>query len=295
MSNSYQDDEISSIAGEPAKNSPLKSVPPLDGRTIDEQMEERDTQTRKKKAMLMLQTVSIIIALILSAYSFTIIDSLDESSNSGADGTEVLVRTAGREADYICTEGGADIFIGNDKNRNGILEDDEVTSTTRLCHGKEGLSGPQGAPGPTGLSGTDSLVNTTIIEYGNESCPHGGLLIATGLDLNANGTLDPEEIQNSEFVCNGVIGINGANGIDGTSGHSALVERVAPPPYLCSNGVVINFGVDDGSGGGVADDDLMHDDEIVESLKICSEPLNYGPISDFSIGFTNGLSNSCSE
>ena len=91
MSNSYQDDEISSIAGEPAKNSPLKSVPPLDGRAIDEQMEESDTQTRKKKAMLMLQTVSIIIALILSAYSFTIIDSLDESSNSGADGTEVLV------------------------------------------------------------------------------------------------------------------------------------------------------------------------------------------------------------
>ena len=39
MSNSYQDDEISSIAGEPAKNSPLKSVPPLDGRAIDEQME----------------------------------------------------------------------------------------------------------------------------------------------------------------------------------------------------------------------------------------------------------------
>ena len=51
-----------------------------------------------------------------------------------------LVRTEGREADHICTEGGADIFIGNDSNRNGILEEDEVTSTTRLCHGKEGLS-----------------------------------------------------------------------------------------------------------------------------------------------------------
>ena len=42
--------------------------------------------------MIVLQTVSIIIALILSAYSFTIIDSLDDSSNAGADGTEVLVK-----------------------------------------------------------------------------------------------------------------------------------------------------------------------------------------------------------
>ncbi|MGB0827143.1 MAG: DUF7151 family protein [Candidatus Poseidoniaceae archaeon] len=295
MSNSYQNDEISSIAGEPANNSPLKPVPPIDGSLTDEQMEERDEQSPKKKAMLVLQTVSIIIALILSAYSFTIIDSLDDSSNAGADGTEVLVRTAGREADHICTEGGADIFIGNDNNRNGILEEDEVTSTTRLCHGKEGLSGPQGATGPNGLPGIDSLVNTTIIEYGNESCPHGGILISTGLDLNANGTLEPEEIHNSEFVCNGMVGINGANGIDGTSGHSALVERIAPPPYLCSNGVVINFGVDDGSGAGVADDELMHDDEIVESLKICSEPLNYGPISDLFPGVSDGFSSQCSE
>ena len=35
MSNSSQVDEISSIAGEPANNSPLKSVPPLDGRKVN--------------------------------------------------------------------------------------------------------------------------------------------------------------------------------------------------------------------------------------------------------------------
>ena len=245
--------------------------------------------------MLVVQTASIIIALLLSAYSFTIIDSLDSSANSGADGTEVLVRTAGREADHICTEGGADIFIGNDNNRNGILEDEEVTSTTRLCHGKEGLSGPQGATGPNGSPGIDSLVRTSIIEVGNESCTYGGILIAVGLDFNNNGTLDSEEIQSSDFICNGLVGLDGIDGSSGASGHSALVERFAPPSYLCSNGVVINFGVDDGHGEGIADDGLMHNDEVVESLKICSEPLNFGPISDFSVGFTNGLSNSCSE
>ena len=283
MSNSSQVDEISSIAGEPAASSPVKPVPPLDGHEMYEQVEDNDIQPRNRKVILVVQTITIIVALILSAYSFTIIESLDSSSNTGTDATEVLVRTAGREADHICTEGGADIFIGNDVNDNGILEEDEVTSTTRLCHGKEGLSGPQGATGPNGLPGIDSLVNTTIIEHGNESCANGGILIDTGLDLNNNGTLDKEEIQNSEFICNGMIGINGINGIDGVSGHSALVDRLTPPPYLCSNGIVINFGVDDGSGDGTADDGLMHDDEIIESLKICSEPLNYGPISDFSL------------
>ncbi len=296
MNNSSQLDDIRPIAGEPANDSPIKPIPPLDGSINVEQDESNDNIPKKRRIMLAIQSISIIIALILSAYSFTIIDSLDDAtSKSGNDATEVLVRTEGREADHICTEGGADIFIGNDSNRNGILEEDEVTSTTRLCHGKEGLSGPQGATGPNGIPGFDSLVNTTIIDYGNESCMYGGLLISVGLDLNDNDTLDAEEITSSEFICNGMIGANGINGADGASGHTALVERIDPPEHLCSNGFVINFGVDNGNGDGVADDEIMHDDEIVESLKICSEPLNFGPISDFSVGFTNGLSNLCSE
>ena len=296
MNNSSQLDDTRPIAGEPANDSPIKPIPPLDGGINVEQDESNDKIPKKRRIMLAIQTISIIVALILSAYSFTIIDSLDDTtSKSGNDAAEVLVRTEGREADHICTEGGADIFIGNDSNRNGILEEDEVTSTTRLCHGKEGLSGPQGATGPNGISGFDSLVNTTVIDYGNESCMYGGLLISVGLDLNDNDTLDAEEITSSEFICNGMIGANGINGADGTSGHSALVERIDPPQHLCSNGFVINFGVDNGNGDGIADDEIMHANEIVESLKICSEPLNFGPISDFSVGFTNGLSNLCSE
>ena len=141
MNNSSQLDDIRPIAGEPANDSPIKPIPPLDGSINVEQDESNDNIPKKRRIMLAIQSISIIIALILSAYSFTIIDSLDDAtSKSGNDATEVLVRTEGREADHICTEGGADIFIGNDSNRNGILEEDEVTSTTRLCHGKEGLS-----------------------------------------------------------------------------------------------------------------------------------------------------------
>ena len=295
MSNRSQVNENSPIAGEPANNPALKTVPPLEGQEADNQVAEGELNQGRSRAVLVFQTASIIIALLLSAYSFTIIDSLDSSANSGADGTEVLVRTAGREADHICTEGGADIFIGNDNNRNGILEDEEVTSTTRLCHGKEGLSGPQGATGPNGSPGIDSLVKTSIVEVGNESCTYGGMLIAVGLDFNNNGTLDSEEIQSADFICNGLVGLDGIDGSSGASGHSALVERLAPPSYLCSNGVVINFGVDDGHGEGIADDGLMHNDEVIESLKICNEPLNFGPISDLFSGVSDSFSNQCSE
>ena len=296
MSNSSHQNTISTIAGEPVHDLSIKPVPPLDGTPPTISRDENIEQSPKKRTMLRVQSVIIIIALLLSAYSFVVINSLDNSnSQSGADIAEVLVRTEGREADHICTEGGADIFIGNDNNQNGVLEEHEVTSTTRLCHGKEGLSGPQGAPGPNGGNGIDSLVNTTIIELGNETCFHGGVLITTGQDINQNGTLDFDEITNSEIICNGMIGSDGFNGTNGVSGHSALIERLTPPPHLCNEGFIINFGIDDGSGQGIADDGLMHDDEIVESLKICSQPLNYGAISDFFPGFSDGYSNQCSE
>ena len=51
---------------------------------MNDQVEDDDLKPRGKKAMLIVQTITIIIALILSAYSFTIIDSLDSSSQAGA-------------------------------------------------------------------------------------------------------------------------------------------------------------------------------------------------------------------
>ena len=73
--------------------------------------------------------MTIIIALILSVYSFTVIDGLNAATDDDEDARAILLRTEGREADHICSAGGADILIGNDSNNNGILEEDEVTST----------------------------------------------------------------------------------------------------------------------------------------------------------------------
>ena len=280
------------IAGEPA-GSQAKPIPPLNGNHTASQGAVKTPSKKPRKVLQVIQIFSIIIALILSAYSFTIIQSLPaEAGQSGADANEVLVRTEGRNADYLCEEGGADIFIGNDLNTNGILEENEVTSTTRLCHGKTGLSGPQGATGPNGGHGIASLVNTSVLNYGNDTCFYGGLLIESGLDLNNSATLEDSEVTSQDFVCNGVIG---SNGINGDEGYSALIEQVQPPQYLCSSGFIINFGIDNGHGMGIAEDGIMHADEVIDSLKVCQTPLNHGPISDFSLGTTNGLSGSCAE
>ena len=68
-------------------------------------------------------------------------------------------------------------------------------------------------------------------------------------------------------MCNGVIGADGINGINGNSGHGKLVERVAPPAYLCDSGFIINFGIDNGVDDAIADDEVMQESEIVANFQ----------------------------
>ena len=75
--------------------------------------------------------------------------------------------------------------------------------------------------------------------------------------MNGNGSLDQDEVTSSMVVCNGAVGSNGFNGLDGmdgadgTTGHSALVDKVPAPNYLCLDGFLVRFGVDDGQGTAV--------------------------------------------
>ena len=297
MTNPPIQDGQASIAGEPAPKTNNKNYPPIGLRAEeifpdDSEIQEDKKIKKPRKLMVIIQVLSILIALAMSGYAVFLNDSLDSKNSTPTSGTEILVRTEGRAADHICSEGGADIFIGSDENSNGILDESEITSTTRICHGKEGLSGPQGAPGPNGEFGKNSIINTTEIESGNVTCNFGGLLIHTGIDNNSNGILDSDEIQTEQYLCDGQIGVNGNNGAQGAT---ALVEKRIPPPYLCQEGVIIEFGVDDGNGQGEENDGLLHRDEIRDSLKICTQALSQGPISDFTAGITNGLSNSCSS
>jgi hypothetical protein len=70
--------------------------------------------------------------------------------------------------------------------------------------GPAGPAGPQGIPGSDGGESLQNLIQTSVVESG-EDCTNGGVLIESGIDTNGNATLDPSEVTNSEYVCNGIL------------------------------------------------------------------------------------------
>ncbi len=46
-----------------------------------------------------------------------------------------------RSDDGICPAGGTKVVTGQDRNRDGVLGDEEVTSTTVICKGEKGADG----------------------------------------------------------------------------------------------------------------------------------------------------------
>ena len=303
--------EHNPIAGEPAQDQIAKDVPQISGvnhstegqntnrqRVIEngryQGVLSRNRQSKKSKVLTVIQVLSIIIALILSSYALILLNDLQlAEGKDGQDAVETLVRSEGREADMICTEGGSDIFIGTDFNQNGILEDIEISSTTKICHGKEGLSGPQGSNGISGEigdNGSSSLVRMVTIYVGNATCPEGGLAIYSGIDLNENDYLDDEEFATVNELCDGRIG---ADGDGGGNGAPALVSKEIPPSNVCPVGFILRFGIDDGTGESTAFDGILSDDEVDEELKVCSTPLTAERISNAALNVNDGITANC--
>ena len=110
-----------------------------------------------------------------------------------------------------CTYGGTKALSGLDANRNGSLDNDEITSTQYVCNG---------APGATGAAGADgyhSLISVTN-EPAGTNCASGGAKIEAGLDSNRNSTLDAAEVGSTQYVCNGSAGAPGGTALSGTTG-----------------------------------------------------------------------------
>ena len=129
MSNPPRMDVDASIAGEPARNQTRKNVPNLHIPQTKQPTVNKKTQPKKKFFLSLLQTILLVCALMLSTYSYVQLDTLSaQKGNAGENAPEMLVRTEGRIADSICTEGGAEIYLGNDLNSNGYLDEDEIRS-----------------------------------------------------------------------------------------------------------------------------------------------------------------------
>lgn len=74
--------------------------------------------------------------------------------------------------------------------------------------------------GANGSNGLNSLIKITAVNPGSQ-CLYGGTLVATGLDVNSNNTLDSTEVTQSSVICNGAV----------TSGDSAnLTPTIAITP-----------------------------------------------------------------
>lgn len=106
---------------------------------------------------------------------------------TGAAGAAALTNVKDAPADK-CPDGGKMVEAGLDKDGNGTLEASEVTSTSYICNG---------------AGGKPSLVKLSP-EPAGANCPLGGTKIETGLDKNANGTLDADEVvaASTAYACN---------------------------------------------------------------------------------------------
>jgi hypothetical protein len=110
-----------------------------------------------------------------------------------------LVDIADEPPGANCTAGGTAISVGFDRNGDGTLQAEDVDTVEYVCDGDDGEDGMDGDdPAPV-------LVETRPEDPG-ANCENGGVAIASGLDLDADGVLDPDEITSTSFVCDGTLG-----------------------------------------------------------------------------------------
>ncbi len=169
-------------------------------------------QGKRGKAYYVLQTKKFQVCSDSDAWEE--VDLKGASGSAGANGQTSLVSVVSEPSGANCVGGGQKIISGLDTNSNGQLDAGEVSSNAYSCHGAAGSNGSAGTSGQT------SLVAVTV-ESSGANCAAGGRKVQTGLDANANSTLDAGEVQSTSYVCNGAQGVVGANG---ASGKNSLIK-----------------------------------------------------------------------
>jgi hypothetical protein len=150
---------------------------------------------------------------------------------ASAPAADVLARTEPADA-ATCPGGGSRVLAGPDRDGDGALDDDEVTTRTVLC-----------APA--------AVVVRIADEPAGPFCAHGGAAVASGPDDNGNQVLDDSEIAAVEYVCD-----------------DRLLTRIDAEPAgaRCEDGgVAFRTGRDRDGDGALGDDEV----ELVE--RECSD------------------------
>ena len=92
-------------------------------------------------------------------FSAMMSSALFVSACGGGDGTDglsgqnIALRTGTEPPGANCPAGGNKFEAGPDSNKNGALDNSEVSTTTFVCNGATGASGATGATGAAGPAG----------------------------------------------------------------------------------------------------------------------------------------------
>ena len=116
--------------------------------------------------------------------------------------------------DSTCPDGGILVETGIDDNKNGILDDNEVDNSEKVCNG---------------TAGKKALVTMSDEPIG-ANCPYRGIRIDSGIDSNSNNVLDASEITGTRYVCNlidGSLGWQNATAIETDNTGAAAFAQIA--------------------------------------------------------------------
>lgn len=162
----------------------------------------------------------------------------DDKSNGTADLwlTEIAEEPAGEN----CPEGGQKIMTGLDANGDGVLQEEEVSDSSYVCHGVS----------------ADAILFRLDPEPAGQNCPHGGQALNWGIDENENDELDPDEVTETQYVCNGSPG-SGTNSL-------ANVTEEEPGENCANGGQAIRVGLD------ANEDGLLQPDEVDSVSYVCN-------------------------
>ena len=147
-----------------------------------------------------------------------------------------------------------------------------------------------GAGSPTGRAGAPSSAGSasaaagrviaspgarraqTSTEPAGSNCADGGLKIEVGLDDNNDGSLQANEVDQTQYVCNGGDGQDGQDGADGSASPNTMLTSIsAPTLQACSSGGrIVQQGLDNGDGGGTAQNGVLESGEVDYTTTYCS-------------------------
>lgn len=117
---------------------------------------------------------------------------------NGQPGPAALTRSAVELPGANCANGGTALSVGIDDNADGLLADGEVDAVVYAC------TGATGATGEAGIDGDDGATSLLRLdeELAGANCAAGGVAANAGIDDDADGLLDDNEIDSTAFICN---------------------------------------------------------------------------------------------